>query len=122
MAKVYKAKLLGNEGIEMQTGKARLSFPHLFEKYKEPNGDEGKYQCTLLIDKDDKATASVMKKAIEAAKESGKSSKWNGKIPGSRPIAARKAETGASEVTGYAQAVSITPPVRADLIKGGLFP
>lgn len=83
MAKVYKAKLLGNEGIEMQTGKVRLSFPHLFEKYKEPNGDEGKYQCTLLIDKDDKATASVMKKAIEAAKESGKSSKWNGKIPGS---------------------------------------
>lgn len=44
----------------------------------------------------------------------------NGKIPGSRPIAARKAEIGASEVTGYAQAVSITPPVRADLIKGGL--
>ena len=45
----------------------------------------------------------------------------NGKIPGSRPIAARKAEIGASEVTGYAQAVSITPPVRADLIKGGKF-
>ena len=44
----------------------------------------------------------------------------NGKIPGSRPIAARKAKIGASEVTGYAQAVSITPPERADLINGGL--
>ena len=44
----------------------------------------------------------------------------NGKIPGSRPITARTARNGASEVTGHAQAVSNTPPIRADFIKGGL--
>ena len=43
----------------------------------------------------------------------------NGKIPGSRPIAAIH-KSGASEVTGHAQAVSITPPGRANLTEGGL--
>ena len=77
MAKTYKAKILGNDGIEMQTGKVRLSFPHLFEKYDKSE----KFQCVLLIDKEDKLTIGTIKKAIEAAKEMGKSDKWGGKIP-----------------------------------------
>ena len=77
MAKTYKAKILGTEGNEMQTGKVRLSFPHLFEKYEKSD----KYQCVLLIDKDDKLTVSTLKKAIESAKELGKTTKWGGKIP-----------------------------------------
>ena len=77
MAKTYKAKILGTDGNEMQTGKVRLSFPHLFEKYDKSD----KYQCVLLIDKDDKATIGVLKKAVEAAKELGKTTKWGGKIP-----------------------------------------
>jgi len=76
MAKVYKAKLITD--TKARTGKVRLSYPHLFEKYEK----SGKYQCVLLIDKKDKDTISVLKKAIEAAKEQGKSEKWNGKIPG----------------------------------------
>ena len=75
MAKVYKAKLITD--TKARTGKVRLSYPHLFEKYEK----SGKYQCVLLIDKKDKDTISVLKKAIEAAKEQGKSEKcW--KIPG----------------------------------------
>lgn len=77
MAKTYKAKILGTDGNEMQTGKVRLSFPHLFEKYDKSD----KYQCVLLIDKDDKATIGVLKKAVEAAKELGKTTKWGGRIP-----------------------------------------
>lgn len=95
----YKAKLLGNDGIEMQTGKVRLSFPHLFEKYQDPNGGDGKYACTLLIDKGDKPTFSIMKKAIEAAKESGKNSKWGGKIPKAMKLPYKDGDE--SEYDGY---------------------
>ena len=76
MAKVYKAKQLSDTKIV--TGKVRLSFPHLFQKYDKSD----KYQCQLLIRKDDKDTLGVMKKAIEAAKEIGKAEKWGGKVPG----------------------------------------
>lgn len=79
MAKIYKAKILGTDGNEMQTSKVRLSFPHLFEKYEKSE----KYQAILIFPKDDKALLAVMKKAIDAAKEIGKTSKWGGKIPGS---------------------------------------
>lgn len=76
MAKVYKAKQLTDTKIV--TGKVRLSFPHLFEKYDKSD----KYQCQLLISKDDKDTLGVIKKAIDAAKEIGKTEKWGGNVPG----------------------------------------
>lgn len=76
MAKIYKAKLITD--TKVKTGKVRLSYPHLFEKYEK----SGKYQCVILIDKKDKDTLGIMKKAIEATKEQGKNEKWNGKIPG----------------------------------------
>ena len=63
MAKIYKAKMLTD--TKVVTGKVRLSFPHLFEKYDKSD----KYQCQLLISKDDKDTIGVIKKAIEAAKK-----------------------------------------------------
>ncbi len=72
-----KAKLITD--TKVVTGRCRLSYPHLFEEYSE----SGKYQCVLLIDKDDRDTLGVIKKAIENAKEQGKAGKWNGKIPGS---------------------------------------
>lgn len=75
MAKIYKAKMLTD--TKVVTGKVRLSFPHLFEKYDKSD----KYQCQLIIRKDDKDTLVVMKKAIENAKEQGKSEKWGGKVP-----------------------------------------
>ena len=72
----FKAKLIGD--TKVVTGKCRLSYPHLFTKYDE----SGKYQCVLLIDKDNKDTLSAVKRGIENAKEKGKSEKWKGKIPG----------------------------------------
>ncbi len=82
MAKVYKAKIRGEEGTEMQTGKVRLSFPYLFETYKDNNGDDtGKYKATLLIDKGDTMTLPLVKKLFDKAKEDGKTRLWKGKIP-----------------------------------------
>lgn len=74
----YKPKALNDEGTMIRTGKVRLSYPHLFEKYDKSD----KYQCQLIIDKKDKATVAMIEAAIKAAKLAGKSSKWGGKIPG----------------------------------------
>lgn len=58
----------------------RISFANIWEP-KSINGSEEKYSVSLLISKDDKTTLTKIHKAIEAAKESAKSKKWNGKIP-----------------------------------------
>jgi len=63
------------------TGKVRLSYLHVFEPTKMSENDEAKYSVSLLIPKKDKVTIAKIEKAIEAAKEIGKASKWGGKIP-----------------------------------------
>lgn len=64
------------------TGKVRLSYVHLFEPYTSDPDQEAKFSTTILIPKSDKATMAKLRAAEEAAKEIGKSSKWDGKIPG----------------------------------------
>ena len=59
----------------------RISFANLFEP-RSINGGDAKYSVSCLIGKDDKKTLSKIAKAIEAAKEDGKTRKWGGKIPG----------------------------------------
>lgn len=59
------------------TGLVRLSYPHLFEKDEASD----KYSASLIIPGDDKESLKVLNEAIEKAKESGKSSKWGGKVP-----------------------------------------
>lgn len=63
------------------TGKVRLSYVHLFEPYTSDPEQEAKYSVTILIPKKDKTTIGRITAAIEAAKEDGKSSRWDGKIP-----------------------------------------
>ena len=64
------------------TGKVRLSYVHLFEAYtSDPEEQEARYSVTILIPKKDKATIAKIEAAIEAAKEEGKKTKWDGKIP-----------------------------------------
>lgn len=63
------------------TGKVRFSYVNIFQK-KSFNGEDGKYQITLLIPKSDKKTVSEIKAAINEATTEGISSKWNGKKPG----------------------------------------
>lgn len=64
------------------TGKVRLSYVHIFEPYtSDPDEQEARYSVTILIPKRDKTTLSKIRDAIEAAKEEGKKSKWDGKIP-----------------------------------------
>lgn len=58
----------------------RISFANIWEA-KSINDGDAKYSVSCLIPKDDKATLTKIKKAIDAAKEAAKEKKWGGKIP-----------------------------------------
>lgn len=68
---------------QVTTGKARLSYPNLFEPKArdEEKPDEKVYSAMLMIPKSDTKTMERLWAAEEQAKEDGKS-KWGGKIPG----------------------------------------
>ena len=58
----------------------RISFANIWEP-KAINGGEEKYSVSCVIPKSDKKTLALIQKAVEAAKEDGKTRKWSGKIP-----------------------------------------
>jgi len=62
------------------TGEVRFSYANIWEP-QSINGSDPKYSVSLLIPKEDKKTLNAINKAIEAAKELGKSTKFGGKIP-----------------------------------------
>lgn len=68
------------------TGKARLSYVHLFKPYAHTPGQEEKFSCTVLVPKSDVETKARIDAAIEAAKQKGISDKWNGTCPPIVPI------------------------------------
>lgn len=62
------------------TGKVRLSYVHVFEKWAAKEEDTPKYSVQIMVDKDDKKLLKKLEAAIEAAQEEGKAM-WGGKIP-----------------------------------------
>lgn len=75
-----RAMANGQLETKVRTGKVRFSYPHLFEPHAIDDGD-AKYSVSLIIPKSDKVTLAKIKKAVEAAKEQGKTTKWGGKLP-----------------------------------------
>lgn len=65
------------------TGKVRFSYANVFEPTAMQDGQTPKYNVSIIISKSDTETVEAIKKAIEAAKEAGKSkiADKNGKIP-----------------------------------------
>lgn len=65
------------------TGKVRFSYANVFEPTVMQDGQTPKYNVSIIISKSDTKTVEAIKKAIEAAKEAGKSkiADKNGKIP-----------------------------------------
>ena len=65
------------------TGKVRFSYANVFEPTAMQDGQTPKYNVSIIISKSDTKTVEATKKAIEAAKEAGKSkiADKNGKIP-----------------------------------------
>ena len=58
----------------------RISYANIWEP-KSINGGEEKYSVSCLVPKSDKRIISKIRKAVEAAKEDGKTRKWSGKVP-----------------------------------------
>ncbi len=65
----------------MTTGRARLSYEHLFKPYAHQPGQDEKYSVTILIPKSDVATKQRIDFAIAAATNLGVSKCWNGAKP-----------------------------------------
>jgi len=65
------------------TGRVRFSFVNVFEPKENEDGKK-QYQVSIIIDPEDDDAAETLRKvnaAIEAAKQKGKSKKFEGKIP-----------------------------------------
>ena len=59
----------------------RFSYAHVFEPTAAEDGGEKKYNISIIIPKDDKVNIKIAKAGIEAAKQEGLATKWNGKLP-----------------------------------------
>lgn len=70
-----------NVSTKVITGKVRFSYAHVFEPVAMTEGQDAKYQVSLIIPKSDLKTLEKIEKAIEAAKVVGKDKiSKNGKL------------------------------------------
>ena len=70
-------------GFKVVTGIGRFSYAYVFEPRKNDKG-ELTYSTAFIWPKSDTKTTDDVRKAIAAAKEEGKATKWGGKIPDMR--------------------------------------
>jgi hypothetical protein len=69
------------QSTRIVTGEVRFSFVSLLKPRESQFGGDAKYGVTILLPKSDVETKQRIDAAIEAAKQKGKSEKWNGVIP-----------------------------------------
>ena len=84
----------------------RISYANIFEA-KSINGGDAKYSVSCLIPKTDKKILLAVHKAIEAAKEDGKSRKWGGKIPANLKMPLRDGDVERADDEAYADAMYV---------------
>lgn len=72
--------VIAEQPSRVTTGKARLSYVHVFEPSSVEEGGDKKYSVSLIIPKSDTDTLTKVRAAIKAAAELGKV-KLGGKIP-----------------------------------------
>lgn len=66
---------------QVRLGLVRFSYCNVFSPRVGDDSKPGKYSVCVLIPKSDAATVKTVEDAIAAAKQVGKTNKWNGKIP-----------------------------------------
>ena len=84
----------------------RLSFANIWEP-KSINGSEEKYSVSCIVPKDDKKTIAKIQKAVEAAKEDGKTRKWGGKIPPNLKLPLRDGDIDRPDDEAYQNAMFV---------------
>ena len=62
-------------------GEARLSYVHVFTPYSNIPGQDPKYSLVALIPKSNTAAKAAIDVAIDAARQQGMESRWNGLAP-----------------------------------------
>ena len=80
----------------------RISFANIWE-HKSINGSDEKYSVSCIIPKADKSTLMKIHKAVEAAKEDGKTKKWGGKIPANLKTPLRDGDIDRPDDEAYAE-------------------
>ena len=83
------------------TGRVRFSYCHVFEPAAISEGQTPKYSVSIIIPKSDKATIDKINKAIDEAKQEGKS-KFGGKIPVSLKLPLRDGDEERPDDEAYA--------------------
>lgn len=78
MAK-YNKKITDSE---IRIGEIRFGFVHVFSPALDDNGKPDRYSACLMIPKDNKDALRLIEEGIEAAKQTGKTKTWGGKLPG----------------------------------------
>lgn len=84
----------------------RISFANIWEP-KSINGSEEKYSVSCIIPKSDTKTIAKIQKAVEAAKEDGKSRKWGGKIPPNLKLPLRDGDIDRPDDEAYKDAMFV---------------
>lgn len=84
----------------------RISFANIWEP-KAINGGEEKYSVSCIIPKSDTKTIEKIQKAIEAAKEDGKTRRWGGKIPPNLKLPLRDGDIDRPDDDSYVDAMFI---------------
>lgn len=79
----------------------RISFANIWEP-KAINGGDEKYSVSCVIPKSDKKTIAKIQKAVEAAKEDGKTRRWGGKIPPNLKLPLRDGDIDRPDDENYA--------------------
>ncbi len=86
-------------------GPVRFSYLHAFEAVAIEEGQTKKFSVSAIIPKSDKAVLKAIATAIEAAKQSGKDSKFAGKIPANLKLPLRDGDTERPEDEAYKAAM-----------------
>lgn len=89
------------------TGRVRFSYAHVFEPTAIGDTEDKKYSISIIIPKSDKKTIKAIEKAIENAKEAGKTTKFGGRIPANLKTPLRDGDIERSDDDAYADSYFI---------------
>lgn len=70
-----------NNNTSVTLTNIRISYEHLTHPFAREVGQEARYSCTILLPKSDVASKARLDAAIEAAKQAGVSSRFDGVVP-----------------------------------------
>lgn len=67
-------------GTQVRIGEVRFSYANVFAPRVNTSG-QSKYSCSILIPKENEEAVRLVREAIAATQENGKTSIWGGKVP-----------------------------------------